>query len=89
METGTGLTEMEARILEKLAVGERTADIARQVYLSRQGVEFHVSKLLQRMRVPNRTALVARAYSMGILSAPSWPPRVGAERARLEAAEHR
>ena len=89
METGTGLTEMEARILEKLAVGERTADIARHVYLSRQGVEFHVSKMLQRMRVPNRTALVAKAYSMGIFSVPSWPPKVGAERGRLEVVERR
>ncbi len=72
----TRLSDMEAQIIERIAAGERTVDIARNVYLSRQGVEFHVSKLLQRMRVPNRAALIAKAYTLGILSGTAWPPKV-------------
>ncbi|MFG3051469.1 LuxR C-terminal-related transcriptional regulator [Kitasatospora sp. NPDC048239] len=87
METRTELSEMEARIIESIAAGQRTADIARNIYLSRQGVEFHVSKMLQRLRVPNRPALVAKAYSMGILSAASWPPKVGGAPAPLNAVD--
>ncbi|MFG1903290.1 helix-turn-helix transcriptional regulator [Micromonospora carbonacea] len=74
------LSELDARIIESIAAGERTVHIANKVYLSRQGVEYHVSKLLQRLRVPNRPALIAKVYSMGILSVGTWPPEVCRER---------
>ncbi|MER7792190.1 LuxR C-terminal-related transcriptional regulator [Streptomyces sp. NPDC097640] len=70
------ITEIEARILEGIAAGISTIPLASRLYLSRQGVEYHVTRLLRKLRVPNRAALVSRAYSMGVLEVGSWPPRV-------------
>lgn len=50
--------------------------LAARLYLSRQGVEYHVGLMLRRLKAPNRAALVARAHSMGMLTIGSWPPRV-------------
>jgi DNA-binding CsgD family transcriptional regulator len=38
-------------------------------------VNYHLTRLSDRFGVPNRTALVARAYSLGLLDPGSWPPR--------------
>jgi DNA-binding CsgD family transcriptional regulator len=69
------LTALDARILEGVAAGLATIQLARKLYLSRQGVEYHVSAMLRRFRVTNRAALVSKAYSMGIFSVGTWPPR--------------
>jgi PAS domain S-box-containing protein len=70
------LTELDARILEGVAVGTSSVKLASSLYLSRQGVEYHVGGMLRKFKAPNRPALVSRAYSLGILSVGSWPPRV-------------
>ncbi|GGZ39665.1 LuxR C-terminal-related transcriptional regulator [Streptomyces poonensis] len=70
------LSAMDARILEGIAAGVATVPLAASLYLSRQGVEYHVTCLLRKLKVPNRTALVSRAYSMGALKAGAWPPEV-------------
>ncbi|MCA2219062.1 helix-turn-helix transcriptional regulator [Jidongwangia harbinensis] len=68
--------QVDAQILEGIAAGQSTISLASRLYLSRQGVEYHVSGLLRKMRVPNRAALVSRAYSMGVLTVGIWPPKV-------------
>jgi PAS domain S-box-containing protein len=70
------LSEVDARILEGIAAGVSTIPLANRLYLSRQGVEYHVTCLLRKLRVPNRAALVSRAYSMGVLKVGVWPPKV-------------
>ncbi|GAB2919636.1 hypothetical protein GCM10027075_19610 [Streptomyces heilongjiangensis] len=70
------LTETEARILEHLATGFSTQQLARRMHLSSKGVEYHISALLRKAGVSNRTALVSWAHSIGILAAGWWPPRV-------------
>ena len=70
------LTELDARILEGVAVGTSSVKLASSLYLSRQGIEYHVGGMLRKFKAPNRPALVSRAYSLGILSLASWPPRV-------------
>lgn len=70
------LTPLEARVLEGLAAGVPTAELAQRAHLSRQGVEYHVGALVRRFGVPNRTALVAKAHAAGMFTAPDWPPRV-------------
>ena len=70
------LTALDARILEGIAAGVSTVRLASKCFLSRQGIEYRVGMMLRRMRVPNRTALVSKAYSMGVLSIGVWPPRV-------------
>jgi len=69
------LTPLDARILEGVAAGVSTVQMAVGLYLSRQGVEYHVGLMLRRFKAPNRAALVSRAYSMGVLTVGSWPPR--------------
>jgi PAS domain S-box-containing protein len=73
-DTGKVLTELDARILEGVAAGIATVQLAAKLYLSRQGVEYHVSAMLRKFKVPNRAALVSKAYSMGIFSVGCWPP---------------
>ncbi|MFI8909300.1 PAS domain-containing protein [Streptomyces albidoflavus] len=70
------LSEIDARILEGIAAGVSTIPLASRLYLSRQGVEYHVTGLLRKLKVPNRAALVSRAYSMGVLKVGTWPPKV-------------
>jgi DNA-binding CsgD family transcriptional regulator len=70
------LSDIDARILEGVAMGMSTINLAAKLYLSRQGVEYHVGKMLRRLKVTNRAALVSRAYATGVLSPGTWPPRV-------------
>ncbi|KUN79065.1 LuxR family transcriptional regulator [Streptomyces bungoensis] len=69
------LTALDARILEGVATGASTVQLASRLYLSRQGVEYHVGLMLRRFKAPNRAALVSRAYSTGVLTVGAWPPR--------------
>jgi DNA-binding NarL/FixJ family response regulator len=70
------LTDLDARILEGIANGESNVQLASRLHLSRQGIEYRVTALLRRLKAPNRTALVARAYASGLFGMGSWPPRV-------------
>ncbi|KQX94458.1 LuxR C-terminal-related transcriptional regulator [Streptomyces clavifer] len=70
------LSKLDARVLEGIAAGASTMQLAAVLYLSRQGVEYHVGLMLRKLKVPNRAALVARAHSMGMLTVGQWPPRV-------------
>ncbi len=70
------LTVMDAKILEGVAAGVSTVQLAAMLYLSRGGVEYHVTTLLRKLKVNNRPALISKAYSMGLLNVGSWPPRV-------------
>jgi DNA-binding CsgD family transcriptional regulator len=70
------LSKLDAQVLEGVASGASTVQLATRLYLSRQGVEYHVGLMLRKLRVPNRAALVARAHSMGMLTVGHWPPRV-------------
>ena len=73
------LSYLDARVLEGIASGASTAELATRLYLSRQGVEYHVGVMLRRFKVTNRAALIARAYSMGILTLGRWPPSIIAD----------
>lgn len=70
------LTSLDARILEGVATGASSVQLAAKLYLSRQGVEYHVSTMLRKLKAANRAELVSRAYSMGVLSVGLWPPKV-------------
>ncbi|MFI1018979.1 PAS domain-containing protein [Streptomyces sp. NPDC020965] len=70
------LTALTAKVLEGVAAGDPTVRLAAKLFLSRQGIEYHVSILLRQFKVPNRTALAAKAYSMGMFSIGCWPPQV-------------
>jgi DNA-binding CsgD family transcriptional regulator len=73
------LSRMDALVLEGVAAGMSTVQIAAKLFLSRGGVEYHVSALMKELTAVNRSELVSRAYSAGLFNVGSWPPRVIAD----------
>ncbi|MCX4825773.1 PAS domain-containing protein [Streptomyces sp. NBC_01142] len=69
------LTASQIRILSLLAVGRSNGEIAASLHLSRQTVDYHLSRLRDLLGAATRPALVARAYVLGILAPQTWPPR--------------
>ncbi|MEU1037835.1 PAS domain-containing protein [Streptomyces sp. NPDC005551] len=69
------LTAAQIRILSLLAQGSSNSDIATSLKLSRQTLDYHLSRLRQLLGAATRPALVARAYVLGILAPHAWPPR--------------
>lgn len=65
---------IEARILALLASGTTTAQAARETDLTVDGVNYHLRRLSSRWNAANRTELVARAYTLGVLAPGVWPP---------------
>jgi DNA-binding CsgD family transcriptional regulator len=72
----TTLAEVPGRILEGVAAGLSTQQLASRLGLSSHGVEYHISAMLKKLQAPTRSALVARAYALNILVPHCWPPRV-------------
>lgn len=70
------LDALDAQVLEGVAGGESTVQLAARLYLSRQGIEYRVGQMLRRFDAPNRPALVARAHALGMFAAGQGPPRV-------------
>ncbi|GGQ98888.1 PAS domain-containing protein [Streptomyces asoensis] len=69
------LTAAQIRILSLLAQGSSNGDIAASLHLSRQTLDYHLSRLRHLLGAATRPALVARAYVLGILAPHVWPPR--------------
>jgi DNA-binding CsgD family transcriptional regulator len=70
------LTKLAAKVLEGVAAGDPTVRLAAKLFLSRQGIDYHVAVLLRQFKVPNRTALAAKAYALGMFSLGCWPPKL-------------
>ncbi|USQ86170.1 PAS domain-containing protein [Streptomyces phaeoluteigriseus] len=79
---GPVLSVLDAQVLEGVAGGESTVQLASRLYLSRQGIEYRVGQMLRRFDAPNRPALVARAHALGMFAVGQWPPRVLPERVK-------
>lgn len=75
-DAGKSLTRIDALVLEGVAAGMSTVQLAAKLFLSRGGVEYHVSALMRKLEASNRSELVSKAYSAGLFSVGSWPPRV-------------
>jgi DNA-binding CsgD family transcriptional regulator len=76
------LSALDARVLEGVAAGNSTIQLANKLYLSRQGIDYHVNAMLRRFKCSKRSALVAKAYAQGILTQGVWPPKVTDESTR-------
>ncbi|MFB6438670.1 PAS domain S-box protein [Streptomyces sp. NPDC056411] len=74
-EAPAPLTATQVRILSLLAAGRSNGEIAASLHLSRQTVDYHLSRLRDLLSAPTRCALIARAYVLGILAPDTWPPR--------------
>ncbi|MFG2310918.1 helix-turn-helix transcriptional regulator [Streptomyces sp. NPDC048566] len=74
-QTQPSPTPAQLRIITLLAAGRSNTDIAEELHLSRQTLDYHLSRLRLLLEAPTRPALVARAYVLGLLSPTAWPPR--------------
>jgi DNA-binding NarL/FixJ family response regulator len=61
------LTERESEILELLAEGIGNKEIARRLGISEHTAKFHISSILGKLSVSNRTEAVARAIRQGLI----------------------
>lgn len=65
------LTPREREVLELLAAGCRNHEIARQLGMSEKTVRNHVSQVLLKLQVPDRTAAALKAREAGVPSPPT------------------
>jgi LuxR family maltose regulon positive regulatory protein len=63
------LSDREQEVLCLLAQGASNQEIAEQLVVTAATVKFHVSNILSKLQARNRTQAVARARSLGLLSA--------------------
>jgi len=70
------MTAATAQVLEGLASGLSSVQMASRLFRSRQGIEYHIRILLQLFRAGNRTEVVAKAYVKGVFCGWFWPPKV-------------
>lgn len=73
---GETLTDAERGVLRHLAAGETYEEIGRRLCLSSASIAYHANKLQARFRVANNAALVAFAFTVGLLVPGSWPPEL-------------
>ncbi|MFF9090553.1 helix-turn-helix transcriptional regulator [Streptomyces sp. NPDC014991] len=76
------LSALDAQVLEGVARGESTVQLASRLYLSRQGIEYRIGQMLRRFDTPNRPALVSRMHALGMFVTGQWPPRVRPDRVK-------
>jgi len=62
-----GLTDRETQVLRLVADGLTNREIAEQLSIAEQSAKNHVSNLLRKMNVPNRTAAAAMARRDGLV----------------------
>lgn len=77
-DTGPQLTPREVEVLNLLVEGRRQKEIAGQLVISQKTVATHIQNLLGKFGVHSRAELVARAYLLGHVSAPSAAGSVAA-----------
>lgn len=60
-----GLTRRQAEILERLARGQSSIQIAHALHISERTVHKHLEHIYRRLEVPSRAAAVARGLGLG------------------------
>jgi DNA-binding NarL/FixJ family response regulator len=70
------LTPRESIVLELVAEGFSTRQIAETLGVSEQAITYHVGNLLSKFTCENRAGLVGRAFIFGYLHPRTWPPRL-------------
>lgn len=61
------ITPRQLEILEAVAKGRPTKEIAADLGISQQAVKAHLTRMYEALDAPNRAALVARAMALGLL----------------------
>jgi len=61
------LTDRELEVLRQLAKGRQNKEIATELWISERTVKFHVSAILAKLAVGNRTEAVSKAAQLGLV----------------------
>lgn len=61
-------------MLELVAGGLTSKEIAGRLFLSRQAVTYHIAGMFEKLGAETRAGLVGRAYALGFLRPDRWPP---------------
>ena len=62
-----GLTDREISILKAVARGLSNDDIAKEFWVARQTVKFHLTNIYRKLGVRNRAEAMRKAYSFGLV----------------------
>ncbi len=69
-EVGQNLTQREIEVLTLITQGFTNIQIAKQIFISRATVKFHVSSVLSKLNVTTRTEAAALAIQLHLVSVP-------------------
>lgn len=72
---GPGLTPREVEVLQLLALGYGTTQVARELTVAVNTVRNHLASAMAKLDVPNRLAAVAEALRLGIVAPPALDAR--------------
>jgi DNA-binding NarL/FixJ family response regulator len=67
-----GLSKRELEVLELLAQGRTTTQIAGDLFVSENTVKTHVRHILEKLDASNRAEAVSKASQMGLIRADRW-----------------
>jgi DNA-binding NarL/FixJ family response regulator len=65
-----GLTEREISILKAVARGLSNDEIAKEFWVARQTVKFHLTNIYRKLSVRNRAEAIRHAYGLGLIDQP-------------------
>ncbi|MFC4430268.1 response regulator transcription factor [Citricoccus alkalitolerans] len=63
------LTERELEVMRLVATGRSNAELAGELFLSEQTIKTHVSRILAKLGLRDRTQIVVAAYESGLVNA--------------------
>ncbi len=64
------LTHRETQVLQLVAAGHQSQEVADLLFLSKRTIDFHLGKVFSKLSVSNRTQAVFVASRLGILPDP-------------------
>jgi DNA-binding NarL/FixJ family response regulator len=64
---GRRLTQRESAVLQAIALGKRSSDIAAELFISERTVKYHLSSMYNKLQVSNRTQAVKYAFKYGLI----------------------